>query len=59
MLSTSVLSLVLPSATTVLSKAGMQELETAIEAGITLASFKAVVAASADFADFQTRVAAL
>ena len=40
-------------------KAGMQELETAIEAGITLASFKAVVAASADFADFQTRVAAL
>ena len=40
-------------------KAGMQELETAIEAGITLASFKAVVAASSDFADFQTRVAAL
>ena len=40
-------------------KAGMQELETAIEAGITLASFKAVVAASSDFADFQSRVAAL
>ena len=40
-------------------KGGMQELETAIEAGITLASFKAVVAASSDFADFQSRVAAL
>jgi hypothetical protein len=40
-------------------KAGMQELETAIEAGITLASFKAVVAASSDFADFKSRVAAL
>ena len=45
-------------------KAGMQELETAVETKlsaetITLTSFKAVVAASSDFGDFQTRVAAL
>ena len=45
-------------------KAGMQELETAVETKlsaetITLTAFKAVVAASSDFGDFQTRVAAL
>jgi hypothetical protein len=45
-------------------KAGMQELETAVETKlsaetITLTAFKAVVAASSDFADFKSRVSAL
>ena len=45
-------------------KAGIQELETAVETKlsaetITLTAFQAVVAASSDFGDFQSRVAAL
>ena len=48
----------------VVLKVALQELETEVETKlaaetITLTSFKAVVAASSDFADFQTRVAAL
>ena len=48
----------------VVLKVALQELETEVETKlaaetITLATFKSVVAASSDFADFQTRVAAL